>query len=201
MTADEAPTTGLCNARGGAAPIGSSALLLVVRCGTPYARSPTGRADDVDSRDYSPAVDAEPHDRAGALIDVSTSSAGVGSDGRERDVVRAVVAGLVRGVCGLTPREPRREVVTDLSTWPVTPAPEPSRRLLGPGRFPGRRGRRYFVSFTIRLTLRLLPAASTTVSVIVAVTFLPSFTAVLIFLNAALATFVLPFGLSFSSSV
>ena len=37
-----------------------------------------GRAYGVDSRDYSPAVDAEPHDCAGALIDVSTYRAAWG---------------------------------------------------------------------------------------------------------------------------
>ena len=57
---------------------------------------------------------------------------------------------------------------------------------------------RYFVSFTVRLTVRVLPAASTIFSVIVAVTRLPFLTAALIFLKAALTAFLLPFGLSFS---
>lgn len=45
---------------------------------------------------------------------------------------------------------------------------------------------------------RLLPAASVILSVILAVTILPVLAAFLIFLNAAVADFLVPFGLSFS---
>ena len=65
-------------------------------------------------------------------------------------------------------------------------------------RFHGQPALRYFVSLTVRLTSRVLPAASTILTVIVAVTFLPFLAALLIFLNAAVAAFLAPFGLSFS---
>jgi hypothetical protein len=56
----------------------------------------------------------------------------------------------------------------------------------------------YFVSFTVRVTSRVLPAASTILTVIVAVTVVPFVVAVLICLNAALTAFLVPFGLSLS---
>jgi hypothetical protein len=57
---------------------------------------------------------------------------------------------------------------------------------------------RYFVSLIVRLTTRVLPAASTMLTVIVAVIFLPFLAALLIFLSAALDALLVPFGLSFS---
>ena len=57
---------------------------------------------------------------------------------------------------------------------------------------------RAYVSFTVRLTLRAWPRASTSLTRIVAVTCLPCATARLILANAAAETFLAPFGLSFS---
>ena len=59
-------------------------------------------------------------------------------------------------------------------------------------------GAGYFVSFTVRVTSRVLPAGSTSVTVIVAVTSAPVRVAVLILRNAALAAFLAPFALSVS---
>ena len=51
----------------------------------------------------------------------------------------------------------------------------------------------------MRLTSRALPAESTILTVIVAVTSMPIATAVLILANAAFAAVVVPFGFSFAS--